>query len=141
MDEEESTDTPSVSGSSPANTEAAITTNIEITTTDGAALAEDLLAKCRTLLNELENFGTFVVEQKLEQEPAVEIRKFQTSVATELKSLEKVSRPLSQSAVGSDSVINSLPAGRFGPDSREDHSYPPLLQFTVLLRHMGICES
>ena len=93
MDEEESIDTPSISGSSPANTEAAITTNTEITTTDGAALAEDLLARCRTLLNELEDFGTFVLEQKLEHEPAVEIRKFQTSVATELKSLEKVSRP------------------------------------------------
>lgn len=94
MDEEDNVDTPSITGSSPTNTVAALTPNTEAATTDGAALAEDLLAICRTLLTELEDFGNFVVEQKLEQEPAVEIRKFQTSVAMELKSLEKVGRPI-----------------------------------------------
>ena len=61
--------------------------------TDGGRLAEDLLSKCHTLLRELEEFRNFVTEQKLVQEPAVEIRKFQTSVATELKILKKVYRP------------------------------------------------
>jgi len=57
---------------------------------DGTALAEDLLAKCKTLLNELEAFRAFVDERRTEQEPVVDIRKFQTSVGTELKSLLKV---------------------------------------------------
>ena len=61
--------------------------------TDGGRLAEDLLSKCHSLLRELEEFRSFVTEQKLVQEPAVEIRKFQTSVATELKILQKVDRP------------------------------------------------
>lgn len=67
--------------------------NIESTPTGGTALAEYLLTKCQTLLNELEAFSTFVTEQKLEQDPAAETRKFQNSVATELKSLQKVQEP------------------------------------------------
>lgn len=58
--------------------------------TDGTALAEDLLARCQALLKELEGFRSFVEERRAEQESAVEIRKFQTSVGTELKSLQKV---------------------------------------------------
>lgn len=57
---------------------------------DGTALAEDLLARCKTLLHELEAFRVFVDERRTEQEPVVDIRKFQTSVGTELKSLQKV---------------------------------------------------
>ena len=60
---------------------------------DGGRVAEDLLSKCHTLLRELEEFRSFVTEQKLVQEPAVEIRKLQTSVATERKILQKVYRP------------------------------------------------
>ena len=67
--------------------------NPEAIVTDGGRLAEDMLSKCHTLLRELEEFRSFVTEQKLVQEPAVEIRKFQTSVATELKILQKVYRP------------------------------------------------
>ena len=65
-------------------------TNTEATSTEGSALAEDLLARCQTLLNELEDFEKFVIEQRLEQEPTVDIHKFQTSVATEHKSLQKL---------------------------------------------------
>lgn len=57
---------------------------------DGTALAESLLARCKTLLSELEAFRTFVDERAAEQEPVVDIRKFQSSVNTELKSLHKV---------------------------------------------------
>ena len=57
---------------------------------DGTALAEDLLSKCQILLTELEAFGTFIAEQKLEQDSAADTRKFQNSVVTELKSLQKV---------------------------------------------------
>lgn len=57
---------------------------------DGSALAEDLLARCQTLLKELEDFGKFVAEQRLEQGSAVDIHKFQNSVATEHKSLRKL---------------------------------------------------
>ena len=62
----------------------------EATVTDGDRLAEDLLSRCHSLLRELEEFRNFVLKQDLVQEPAVEIRKFRTSVATELKTLQKV---------------------------------------------------
>ena len=57
---------------------------------DGASLAESLLARCRTLLNELEEFRSFIHKRNTEQEHAVDIRKFQTSVGVEYKSLQKV---------------------------------------------------
>ena len=65
-------------------------TNTEATSTEGSALAEDLVRRCRILLKELEDFRKFVAEQRLEQEHAVDIHKFQTSVATEHKSLQKL---------------------------------------------------
>ena len=46
--------------------------------------------RCQILLGELESFRVFVAEQRLEQEPAVDIHKFQNSVATEHKSLQKL---------------------------------------------------
>ena len=67
-----------------------VSTNTEAISTDGRALAEDLLARCQTLLHELEEFKIFVTEQGLEQEPAVDIHKFHTSVTTEHKSLQKL---------------------------------------------------
>ena len=47
-----------------------------------------LLAKCHELLNELECFCKFLVQQK--KEHTVELRQFRNSVASELKSLERV---------------------------------------------------
>ncbi len=85
MDEEGRTDRQCISDSG--------ISNLEATGTNGGRLAEDLLGKCHTLLRELEEFRNFVIKQKLEQEPAIEIRKFQASVATELKSLQKVHHP------------------------------------------------
>lgn len=64
--------------------------NTEATITEGTTLAEDLLARCQSLLKELEDFRNFLIKQRLEQEPAVDIHKFQTSVATEHKSLQKL---------------------------------------------------
>lgn len=55
---------------------------------DNTVLVEDLLRRCHDLLNELEGFKTFLQEQK--KENAVELRQFCNSVASELKSLEKV---------------------------------------------------
>lgn len=66
------------------------TTSTKTASTEGSALAEDLLARCQSLLNELEDFRKFVTEQRSEQEPAVDIHKFQTSIATEHKSLQKL---------------------------------------------------
>ena len=55
---------------------------------DGAILVEDLLKKCHDLVNELGQFRTFMVENN--RQNAVEIRQFQNSILSELKSLEKV---------------------------------------------------
>ena len=55
---------------------------------DNTVLVGDLLKRCRDLLDELEEFKSFLVEQK--KENAVELRQFYNSVASELKSLEKV---------------------------------------------------
>ena len=52
------------------------------------ATVEDLLARCHALLNELEEFRTFLAERK--KEHTVELRQFRSSVQSELKSLEKV---------------------------------------------------
>lgn len=71
--------------------------NAGSTPTDGTALADDLLAKCQMLLDELEAFSTFVAEQKLEQDSAAETRKFRNSVATELNLLQKVQWPTASS--------------------------------------------
>lgn len=57
---------------------------------DGTALAENLLARCKALVSELEAFRVFVDERRAEQEPVVDIRRFQTSVGTEWTSLQKV---------------------------------------------------
>ena len=55
------------------------------------AKSDQLLAQCRDLLSELEDFQKFLVEQK--KEHVVEIRQFRNSVASELKSLERVCTP------------------------------------------------
>ena len=130
MDEEGSVDTLCTSNGDISSPEAIVI--------DGGRLAEDLLSKCHTLLRELEEFRNFITEQKLVQEPAVEIRKFQTSVATELKILQKVHHPRLPSR---DLAIDYLPACRVRSHCRENSSYAPLVQSTILWGHMGICKS
>ena len=71
---------------------------------EGISLAEDLLARCQTLLNELEDFRKFVTQQKLEQETAVDINKFQTSVTTEHRSLQK----LAEADLTAEKTIHTL---------------------------------
>ncbi|MCJ1247738.1 hypothetical protein MMC30_004953 [Trapelia coarctata] len=61
----------------------------EIAAPQPAFNVDELLAKCHDLLNELEDFQKFLVEQKKEQ--VVEIRQFRNSVASEIKSLERLS--------------------------------------------------
>lgn len=51
--------------------------------------ADALLGQCHTLLNELEEFQEFLIEQK--KEHTVDLRQFRSSVSSELKSLERVS--------------------------------------------------
>lgn len=51
-------------------------------------LVEDLLQKCQTLLNEVQDFWSFLVQCK--KEHTVEIRQFRNSVQSELKSISKV---------------------------------------------------
>jgi len=61
---------------------------------DGTALADTLLERCKTLLDELEGLRCFLEQRKAQQQHAVDIRKFQSSVGTEYKSLQKVLMPL-----------------------------------------------
>ncbi len=100
---------------------------------DGTALAEDLLARCKTLLNELEAFRAFVEERRTEQEPVVDIRRFHTSVGTELKSLQKVPDPMLATTF---KVLMSI-ASRSRPHRRENYPHTTLLQPSFLLCNMG----
>ena len=72
--------------------------------TEGSSLAENLLARCQTLLSELEDFRGFVTKQKLEQESAVDINKFQTSVIAEHKSLQR----LAEADLTAEKTIHTL---------------------------------
>ena len=63
---------------------------------DGAELADDLLIRCRGLLNELKVFQEYLEQQK--REHSIEIKPFRNSITAELKSLERVSRPGMMSA-------------------------------------------
>ncbi|KAL6721793.1 hypothetical protein ACLMJK_000898 [Lecanora helva] len=59
---------------------------------EGVILADSLLVRCQTLLNELDQFGRFIENRRsAEREHTIEIRKFQSSVTTEFKSLQKLS--------------------------------------------------
>lgn len=69
-----------------------LSVNTKAPSTEGSSLAEALLARCQTLLNELEDFKKFVNKQKLEQGSVVDIHKFQTSITTEHKSLHKLAK-------------------------------------------------
>ena len=73
---------------------------------DNPVLVEDLLKRCRDLLRELEEFKTFLVEQK--KENAVELRQFYNSVASELKSLEKVCELLGKALMPSTDMSIQL---------------------------------
>ena len=68
-----------------------VTTETPASSADGAILVEDLLKRCHDLLNELDRFRTFIAESK--KEKVIEIRQFQNSVLSELKSLERVRKP------------------------------------------------
>lgn len=74
-------------------------------TTEGHTLADNLLARCQKLLHELEEFRSFVNERKAEQEHAVDIRKFQTSVNNEYRSLQKVPLSFYSIAFRSDNLL------------------------------------
>ena len=50
--------------------------------------ADALLTKCHELLDELEKFQAFLLQEK--KENTVQLRQFRNSVISELKSLEKV---------------------------------------------------
>ena len=54
---------------------------------------DTLLTRCHVLLNELEQFQTFLIEHK--KKHTVELRQFRNAVGSELKSLEKVIMDLS----------------------------------------------
>ena len=89
---------------------------------------DELLAKCHDLLSELEDFQKFLVEQK--KEHVVEIRQFRNSVASELKSLERVCFP----PPVSDQPDTNRPTARIRRPNRRTHNshssllQPPLLQ-------------
>ena len=73
---------------------------VEISPVEGTALVEDLLKRCRKLLDELESFGSFIQEAKQNgpsshAENIVDIKQFHGPVLTEMKSLQKVRRSIS----------------------------------------------
>jgi len=82
----------------------------------------ELLAKCHDLLDELEDFQKFLVEQK--KEHVVEIRQFRNSVASELKSLERVCITPPNKTI---SMLTSHPAVGRRPHRRTHNPHPPLL--------------
>lgn len=61
----------------------------DVSSVQGAVIAEDLVKRCHELLNELEAFQKYLQGSK--QEETVELKPFRNSVAAELKSLERVS--------------------------------------------------
>lgn len=54
-------------------------------------IVNDLLSKCHSLLDEIQQFRDYLIEHKKEKE--VEVRHFQSAVQAEQKSIEKVLRP------------------------------------------------
>lgn len=94
---------------------------------DNTVLVGDLLQRCRDLLDELGEFKTFLVEQK--KDNAVELRQFYNSVASELKSLEKVSGFLTMAV---PRVLIEHPALQRRSDRRPHNPYSPLLQSAIL---------
>jgi hypothetical protein len=55
---------------------------------NGEGLGADLLQQCQCLLDELEQFQEYLVEQK--KESSIELRNFKNTVKAEFNSLEKV---------------------------------------------------
>lgn len=110
-----------------------------LTLTNGTALAEDLLAKCQILLNELEAFSTFVAEQIFEPESVAETRKFQNSVATELKSLKRVSSP--SYVLSFSQSLTKTQACSSRSHRRENGSYPSIIELAILLGYLGGSKS
>ncbi|KAI9875218.1 MAG: hypothetical protein M1830_008734 [Pleopsidium flavum] len=79
----------------------------QTSTQDETVLVEDLLRNCQGLLKELEDFRTFLVQQKKDR--TVEIRQFKNSVQSELKSLAK----LSNADPTADRTIHTLRSSNF----------------------------
>lgn len=105
----------------------------QASSTDGPSiLVEDLLKKCHGLLDELEQFRTFLTERK--QNPKVEIRQFTNSILSELKSLEKVRETFTKpSHKTTDDILALISRSRSGAD----YTHPALLESTLLLRSLG----
>jgi len=57
--------------------------------TDVAGLAADMQKRCRLFLDELEQFQTYLKDQKRENQ--VELRIFKSALQTELRTIDKVS--------------------------------------------------
>ena len=79
----------------PTSLKDSVTAVTPASSVDGALLVEDLLKRCHDLLNELDQFRAFLAESK--KQNAVEIRQFHNSVLSELKSLERVCEPSTNS--------------------------------------------
>lgn len=121
---------------------------------EGAIVAEDLLEKCHTLLAEyifsncklnldvlvlttsrLQEFKTFIEERN--KEKIVDIRHFQSSVRSELKSLEKVGHFESEIEFLSIAFSSLVPAFSRRFYRRANNTYSPLFQSTLLCRRVG----
>ena len=70
-----------------------LTVNDDVKTQTSVISADALLTKCHELLDELEKFQAFLLQEK--KEHTVQLRQFRNSVIAELKSLEKVCISLS----------------------------------------------
>ena len=93
---------------------------------DAPVRVEDLLARCNTLLSELEEFKNFVAEAKEGSthalpsigvvEQAVDLRQFHAPIVAELKSLQKVSLDNSILFVNSSQKLHNVPILLLYPD-------------------------
>lgn len=101
----------------------------------GVVVAEELLGQCHQLLSELEEFQNFLTERRKEQ--VVDIRQFQNSIRSELKSLERVCELSSSCNI----PVNQSLAFERRSYSRTNSSYASLFESPILHRRLGCSKS
>ena len=106
------------------------TSNDEVQSSSSAARVDDLLARCHNLLNELEQFQTYLVERK--KEHTVELRHFRNSVLSELKSLERVRIPF---LLGRYQVLDPLDLTFYSYPKRTLLPTGPSIPFALQIYH------
>lgn len=100
----------------------------------GADEGQELLDRCRVLVDELEVFQNYLQKEKKE---TAELRQFKGSVSTEYNLLKKV---LLCCIFRKSDISDSYPALQIGPYSSQDCSHLKIQQFPLLCCSLGCCE-